>query len=465
MITKDQKKELRKLLGKDYPTAADVERIADDIDLSIEGVDMNANIITIWGEVLDKASSDEKKWKELVAILKDEMDTSALDAILSNNSPTDDDTSDAGESTRAIGGMKEKPSAANPEKKTIYKNHLLVIGANDYSNNIPVLENAYPDAKEFYKVLTEKYQFEESSSIFLENKNATRKNIIDSFQKLTETLTPNDNLIFYFAGHGELDKVTNIGYWIPVDAVKGDTSTYISNDTIKSYLSGMKVQHSVGIIDACFSGSMVLRSNLDVVERYYNIPSRWVMTSGVEEVVPDGQPGRNSPFAKSLLAHLQNNTEDVLGLTKLWLKFREGVVANSVQTPLCQPVQSTGHLGGEFFFLLKNAKLEGIPKSSPSIDLTINRSMEKTDLTDLKIQMEELVGKDNMPEVFEFLNEKLSKDSSHRNTFIMQQASYNGAVRGNAKGIMRDENYRMTLARVRNGVLYIVQKLEEKDIV
>ena len=464
MITKEIKKELRKLLRKDYPTPDDISRVADDINLSIEGVNINANINTVWDDVLDKASTDEGKWEALIHLLKDEMDEVAINSVLSNNSSTSDDSPN-GEANRAIGGLKKEPEEIPAQKKPIYKNHLLVIGINDYKNEIPVLQNAYPDSKRFHQVLTEKYQFEASNCIFLEDKDATRKNIIDSFQKLTEKLTPNDNLIFYFAGHGELDKTTNIGYWIPADAVKGDTSTYISNDIIKSYLSGMKVQHSVGIIDACFSGSMVLRSNLDVVERYYNIPSRWVMTSGVEEVVPDGQPGRNSPFAKSLLAHLENNTEDVLGLTKLWLKFREGVVANSTQTPLCQPVQSTGHLGGEFFFLLKNAKLEGIPKSSPAIDLTINRSMDKTGILDLKIQMEELVGKDNLPEVFEVLNDKLSRDSTHRNTVVMQQASYNGAIRDNNKGIMRDENYRMTLAKVRNGILYVVQNLEEEDVV
>ena len=39
------------------------------------------------------------------------------------------------------------------------------------------------------------------------------------------------------ACNGDLDKVTNIGYWIPADATNGDTSTYIPNSTVKSYLS------------------------------------------------------------------------------------------------------------------------------------------------------------------------------------------------------------------------------------
>jgi len=79
--------------------------------------------------------------------------------------------------------------------------------------------------------------------------------------------------------------------------------------------------------------------------------------------------------------------------------------------------------------------------------------------------MEELVGKDNLPEVFEVLNSNLNRDSSHRTTVVMQQASYNGAMRDNNKGIMTDANYRMTLARVRNAILYVVQNLEGEDVV
>jgi len=227
MISKNQKKALRKLLRKTYPTVSDVSRVADDIGLSIDGVDVNANINTVWDDVLNKASANSEIWKELIVLLKDEMDEEAIVAILDNNDSTDETDSSKKvdspeEATKAIAKRKQKGGA---KKKPIYKNHLLVIGINDYSNGIPVLNNAYPDAQRFHKVLTEKYQFDVGAEncIFLENKAATKKKIIDTFKDLTERLTSNDNLIYYFSGHGDLDKTTDIGYWIPADATNGDT--------------------------------------------------------------------------------------------------------------------------------------------------------------------------------------------------------------------------------------------------
>lgn len=466
MITKNQKKALRKLLRKDYPTASDVARVADDIELDIDGVDINANINTVWDDVLDKAAANAGIWKELVALLKDEIDETALGDVLDNNNATEGEEKDISteDTGRAIGKRKNKEAQ---NKKPIYKNHLLVIGINDYVNGIPPLINAYPDAQRFHKVLTEKYQFDVDAEncIFLENKDATKKKIIDTFEDLTKRLTPNDNLIFYFSGHGDLDKTTDIGYWIPADATNGDTSSYIPNSTIKSYLSSMKVQHSVGIIDACFSGSMVLRSNVEVAERYYNIPSRWVMTSGVEEVVPDGKPGRNSPFAKSLMTHLENNVEEVLGLSQLWLRFREGVIANSKQTPLCQPVQDTGHQGGEFFFLLKNAKIDSIPKSSSTIDLTISRSLDETDFASLKVQWMKLVANDELEEVFDVLMNKISSDSRDYTTILVNRGNYNKNENDNNKGIVNPDRYQLTLNKTRHNLLSVIRGLDEDDLV
>ena len=475
MITKDQKKALRKLLAKKYSTVRSVNRIVDDIELSMKRLSDDDDIITAWDDVLDKASDNKEKWTTLVELLEEEMDKEAIKAILDNNDSTEENDSNEeidsteevnseGEVTKAISKRKKKGDA---KKKAIYKNHLLVIGINDYSNGIPVLNNAYADAQRFHKVLTKKYQFDvdEGNCIFIENKDATKKKILDTFKDLTERLTPNDNLIYYFSGHGDLDKITNIGYWIPADAINGDTSTYIPNSTIKSYLSAMKVQHSVGIIDACFSGSMVLRANVEVAERYYNIPSRWIMTSGVEEVVPDGKPGRNSPFATSLLTHLEQNTEDVLGLSNLWLRFREGIIANSKQTPLCQPVQDTGHQGGEFFFLLKDAKIDGIPKSSSQVDLTIDRSMNGTDFSSLKLQMMKLVSNDELEEVFEVLTTKISSDSRDYTTVLVNRGSYNRNENDNRKGIVNPERYQRNLNITRNNLLSVIKDLEEDDLV
>lgn len=469
MISKEIKKELRKLLRKDYPTAADVVRVADDIDLSIEGVDTDANINTVWGDVLDKASIDEGKWNALVALFKDEMNEDVINAVLSNNISTNDKEEEEDSSKgvdRAIGGVKKPPPKDKDVKQAVYKNHLLIIGIDKYSNGLDKLNNALSDAKRFKNIMLDRYQFEESRCTFISDEEATRDKIISTFDELKKKLTKTDNLLMYFSGHGWMDQDSGTGYLIPSDGKMDQRSSFLSNDEIKGFFKGLSVQHTLAIVDACFSGSMLLRSvDVKVVQRYYNIPSRWVMTSGLEEPVPDGRPGNHSPFAESLLAHLESNTEEVLGISNLWMNIREGVIANSPQTPMCQPVQNSGHLGGEFFFLLKSANIQSIPKSAPEVDYSILRTIEETSsLSDLQSTLTNLVSNDKVEEVFEMIDGNISQSSRIYNTRILLQARYSGIQKDIHRGTVSNEHTRMELARIRHALLSVISDLDEDDL-
>ena len=92
------------------------------------------------------------------------------------------------------------------------KYHSLIIGNNRYAK-LNQLKTAIHDAKAVADSLSDKYGF--VINLLL---NATRGNLISALAKLRAKLTLNDNLLIYYAGHGELDKVTRQGYWLPVDA-------------------------------------------------------------------------------------------------------------------------------------------------------------------------------------------------------------------------------------------------------
>ena len=56
--------------------------------------------------------------------------------------------------------------------------------------------------------------------------------------------------MFYYAGHGELDKTTGRGYWLPVDAKQGRRSKWLSNTDIADTLKSRAAKHVMVIADS-----------------------------------------------------------------------------------------------------------------------------------------------------------------------------------------------------------------------
>ncbi|RMG76287.1 MAG: hypothetical protein D6714_21570, partial [Bacteroidetes bacterium] len=247
---------------------------------------------------------------------------------------------------RHIGSFLEK------EKKTGAargKNYLFVIAIDEYMH-CPKLFNAVRDAKTFIEILTTKYNFDPKHLITLFNEQATEENIDKAFRELAEIITPEDNLIIYFSGHGEFEKQRQRGYWVPVDAHPGAFHEYISNTEIRDNLDAIQSKHTFLIADSCFSGSLFATyRNASPTDRLEKDPSRWGLTAGRSELVLDGKPGTNSPFADSLLYQLKNATKP-LGVAELCNKVIETVITSANQTPRGEPLRVKGHKGGQFVF-------------------------------------------------------------------------------------------------------------------
>ena len=60
-------------------------------------------------------------------------------------------------------------------------------------------------------------------------------------------------MLIYYAGHGELEKDENRGYWLPVDASYEKKSKWISNQRIVDRIKATKAKHVLLIADSCFS--------------------------------------------------------------------------------------------------------------------------------------------------------------------------------------------------------------------
>ena len=224
--------------------------------------------------------------------------------------------------------------------------YLLLIAVNEYTywGN---LNNAVKDVHDLANVLTTYYQFSPENIVKLLNKEATRENILETFEKLQDQVKPNDKLLIYYAGHGFYDKDSELGYWVPVNARQRKIPDYIRNSTIHDYLKTIKSKHTLLVVDACYAGSLFASRGSILNENY---KSRWAFTSGDIEKVWDGAPGQNSPFAAYLINYLKSNRKQRLSAEELLEAVKLRVSRNTQQTPRWSPLQGAGDEGGVFIF-------------------------------------------------------------------------------------------------------------------
>ena len=232
--------------------------------------------------------------------------------------------------------------------------YALVIGNNDYQNK-EKLEAAVNDANEISKILKEKYNFKVKTLV-----NADYTKIVDSLIEFTKDRKYNDNLLIYYAGHGELAEDENKGYWLPVDAGAEQDSKWISNDIVRNRIKATKAKHVLLVVDSCFAGSIsrggaaVIKNterlnNINLINRFKMRKTRLVITSGGNEPVVDNDGGEHSYFANKFIDVLKNNN-NVIQSMYLFQNVSEYVINNANQTPNRTVIFGTGDDGGGFLF-------------------------------------------------------------------------------------------------------------------
>lgn len=243
----------------------------------------------------------------------------------------------------------ENAESANPvDKPGSY--YGLIIAVNNYSDSALVdLDHPITDASFLYSTLMGNYTFEPENLKLL--RDPTRADIIMTLDKLSHELTPNDNLLIFYAGHGHWDEERETGYWMPSDAGQHSSVNWIRNSTIQDYVDDMDTRHTLVISDACFAGSILkTRSGFDdasiAINKLYALPSRKAMTSGNLKEVPD-----KSVFIQYFLNRLQRNKQKYISTGQLFYDFRDAVLNNSPNIPQYGVIQDTGDEGGEFIFI------------------------------------------------------------------------------------------------------------------
>lgn len=231
-------------------------------------------------------------------------------------------------------------------------NYALIIGVSEYENSgadLSDLSQPVNDAMQLKDILIAKYTFESEHVTLL--KNAERNDILIELEKLARKITEKDNLLIFYAGHGEWDGNLGVGYWLPSDAHPTFKSNWISNSTIRDYIAGIKSKHTLLISDACFAGSIFkTRGGSEQLGefglvRVNMLPSRKAMTSGTLSVVPD-----DSKFMEYLLKRLSDLELDHFTSHQLFSSVEVAVMNNTNNLPQYGVIKDTGDEGGDFVF-------------------------------------------------------------------------------------------------------------------
>jgi len=141
---------------------------------------------------------------------------------------------------------------------------VLGVGIDEYKNSNYNLNYCEKDMQSFLDALsivsTQLYD-----SVFLsviKNSNATKKNIIDSLEKISSKSKTNDVFVFYYAGHGVAHNFegSNDFYFVTHDVTQiEDISNCalngLSGGELKKILKNIRCQKQICIIDACNSGA------------------------------------------------------------------------------------------------------------------------------------------------------------------------------------------------------------------
>ena len=248
-----------------------------------------------------------------------------------------------------------------PKAITFGNYHALVIGNDDY-RLMPRLKTAVNDAREVARLLREQYGFKVTMLL-----NANRYEIVSALDVLRERLTDEDNLLIFYAGHGELDRRNQRGHWLPVDAERNSQALWISNVTVTDILNTMTVKQLMVVADSCYSGTLTRSAlgrldpgkskeeALKLMQTMARQRSRMVMTSGGVEPVIDTVGGQHSVFARPFIELLKANI-GVLPGQELFhlLQLRVATAAqqhDARQVPEYAPIKLAGHESGDFFFV------------------------------------------------------------------------------------------------------------------
>jgi hypothetical protein len=238
----------------------------------------------------------------------------------------------------------------------------LVVGTNRYADTrIPQLETAVNDARAVAATLENSLGYE--TTVLAE---AGKADLVAALNRLAVEAGPQDSIVVYYAGHGELSPATGLGYWQLSDARADDPRGWVSNRDIGKLLGVIGAQQVALISDSCYSGSLVggeriqAASGASDANLLLSRKAAVAMSSGGNEPVSDEGRDGHSPFAFNLLQQLQALPAWQPG-SSVFERLRFAVAREVPQRPRYGAAPQAGHQSGADY-LFERRQLDVAPK-------------------------------------------------------------------------------------------------------
>lgn len=243
-----------------------------------------------------------------------------------------------------------------------FGNYYALVIANTKYSHMDRLTTPANDADVISDILENKYGFDVTTV-----RDANRYDMMTALNEMRSTLTEQDNLLIYYAGHGAFDKTNNRGHWLPTDAEPNSTANWVSTIAITDIVNSMSAKHVLLVADSCYSGAITRNTaiNLDAgmsedarnkwLRTMAKTRSRNVLTSGdVKPVLDDGGNG-HSVFASAFIDVLEQGT-GIVESSQIFEEVKRKVENRAKelqveQTPMYAPLQDGEHEFGEFLLV------------------------------------------------------------------------------------------------------------------
>ncbi len=217
------------------------------------------------------------------------------------------------------------------------KHYALVVGTDSYKGKgWKKLSNPIKDARAVADELTNSYGFDVR---LMEDK--PMDTIYKAISEYYRIAQPNDQLIVYFAGHGDVDnELLDDGFIVCNDSKSIDDdpvrNTYIPYTKLKKMLNSIPARQILVLLDVCHGGTfdekafdkdgetkdgtyanITNRNVLQTLKDVLPLRTRKFLSSVGTELAFDGQAGRHSPFASKLLEILRTRGSGSGGIITL----------------------------------------------------------------------------------------------------------------------------------------------------
>lgn len=238
----------------------------------------------------------------------------------------------------------------NTQQRVVGKRRALIVGVDDYQDRrIPQLRYATVDAMAFVGWLRSPASAASiDTMVILLNRDATRERVLDTYRELVAQTQENDELIFYFAGHGGVREVHNSmeGYLFPHDADSSNIARRgISLDDINKEVSYLPGQSPVLLIlDACRSGNLFGSNQMSRAAANLGPNVRRIVSSSGNQDSQEGDRWEgHGAFTYFLLnglygmADADQSGNVTLAELGLWVVSQVSAETNEAQVPEVQP--------------------------------------------------------------------------------------------------------------------------------